>query len=454
MTFTRTRIAWAVGLLLLLAIVTAVLLLPRVLDEERVRAEAERRLTEALGRPVTIGGKVSLDAGTTTRVDASDVTIGGGVAGAPPLLVLGRIQASIETASLLGGAPELGAVRLEAPRLHLHVDRDGRANWSGLGPAPTGDTAPQAGTASGRGTPPKDGGASAAPAWSIASLTIERGELRYTDARSGADFTLQDWHLEAGRVSLPEPFDVATRFEARRAEGTLGRVEFRARVTADAARSQYVLEDVAVDARLARAAGPLPLTLAAERLDYAGATGTAGLRGLRATAAGLALRADGTASELATAPVVDATIVTEPFSPRESMNALGVTAPPMAGPAALERAQVSVRVHVADGVARLSALDARLDDTRLAGTGSVTVAAPRRWTFDLAADRVLADRYAKPAALRDDSPVVLPLEFVRGLDVAGTLRVGELVVAGVTLRDLSIDLGEEARRAPMTEARP
>jgi uncharacterized protein involved in outer membrane biogenesis len=447
MTFTRTRIAWAVGLLLL-AIVAAALLVPRVLDEQRVRAEAERRLTTALGRPVTIGGKVSIDPGTTTRVDASDVTIGGGAAGAPPLLVLGRVQASIETASLLGGAPELGAVRLEAPRFHLHVDLEGRANWSGLGAAPNDGTARDAGDA------PKESGASAAPAWSIESLTIERGELRYTDARSGTDVTLRDWHLQAGRVSLPEPFDVETRFEARRADAPLGRVELRARVTADAAQARYVLENVDVDARLARDAGLLPVTLAAERLDYAGATGVAVLRGLRATAAGLVLRADGTASQLATTPVVDATIATEPFSPRESMNALGLTAPPMAGPAALERAQVSMRVNVADGAARLSALDARLDDTHLTGMGSVTVAAPHRWVIDLVADRVLADRYAKPAALRDESPVVLPLEFVRGLDVAGTLRVAELVVAGVTLRDLVIDLGEEARRAPTAQARP
>lgn len=454
MTFTRTRIAWAVGLLLLLAIAAAALLVPRVLDEQRLRAEAERRLTEALGRPVTIGGEVSIDAGTTTRVDASDVTIGGGAAGMPPLLVLGRVQASIETASLLGGAPELDAVRLEAPRIHLHVDRDGRANWSGLGAAPDGDIAPQAGAAPDAGNASKEGGASAAPAWSIESLTIERGELRYTDERSGADFTLHDWHLKAGRVSLPEPFDVETRFEARRADASLGRVELRARVTADTGQARYVLENVDIDARLARDAGQLPVTLGAQRLDYAGATGTAGLRGLRATAAGLVLRADGTASQLATTPVVDATIATEPFSPRESMNALGVTAPPMAGPGALERAQVSVRVSVADGAARLSSLDARLDDTHLTGTGTATVATPRRWTFDLVADRILADRYAKPAALRDESPVVLPLEFVRGLDVAGTLRVGELVVAGVTLRDLSIDLGEEARRTPAAPARP
>jgi AsmA protein len=436
MTSTRTRIAWAVGLLLLLAVVAAVLLVPRVLDEQRVRAEAERRLTAALGRPVTIGGPVSVDAGTTTRVAASDVSIGGGTAGMPPLLVLGRVQASIETASLLGGAPVLGAVRLEAPRIHLHVDRDGRANWSGLGAAPDG------------------GGASVAPAWSIEGLRIERGELRYTDARSGTDFTLHDWQLEAGRVSLPEPFDVTTRFDARRADTPLGRVELRARVTADARQSRYVLENIGIDARLARQAGPLPVTLAAERLDYAAAAGTAGLRGLRATAAGLALRADGTASQLAATPVVDATIATEPFSPRESMSTLGLTVPPMAGPGALDRAQVGVRVNVAGGAARLSALDARLDDTRLTGTGSVTVAAPHRWTFDLAADRIRADRYAKPAALQDDSPVVLPLELLRGLDVAGTLRVEELVVAGVTLRDLSIDLGEEARRAPAAQARP
>lgn len=441
MTLTRTRIAWTAGVLLLLAMAAAVLLAPRLLGEARIRGEAERRLTAALGVPVTIRGAVRVETGATTRIDARDVTIGGtagargGVgddATAPPLLVLGRVQASVATASLVTGALALGEVRLEAPRFHLHVARDGRTNWSGLGAAGANE----------------DAGAAAPTAWSLDGLTIERGELRYTDARSGTDLSLHDWHLQAGRVALPQPFDVQTRFEARRAGESLGRLQLRGRVTADLAQERHALDAVAVDAELARPAGVLPLSLAVERVEYAGGAGTAAVRGLHATVAGLKLRADAKASQLAAAPVVDATFATEPFAPREVLRALGAAAPPMAGPGALDRAQLGARAVVADGTARLSALDLQLDDTRLTGTATVTTATPHRWTFDLVADRIEADRYRKPAALRDDSPVVLPLEFLRGLDVAGRLRVAELVVAGVTLQDLSIDLGEEARRAP------
>jgi AsmA protein len=435
MTFTRTRIAWTVGVLLLLVIAAAVLLAPRLLGEARIRGEAERRLSEALGRPVTIRGPIRIDAGPKTRIDASDVTIAGGFAGAPPLLVLGRVQASVETASLLTGAPAIGEVRLDAPRIHLHVDRDGRTNWSGLGGGGTGEDA-------------------AAPAtWSVAGLTIERGELRYTDARSGTDLSLHDWQLQAGRVALPEPFDLQTGFDARRGDAPLARVRLRTRVTADPVRDTYALHEADVDAELVREAGALPVTLVVDRLEYQGAAGTAGVRGLRVTTAGLALRVDGTASQLAGPPVVDAALAVEPFAPREVLRALGTAAPPMAGPGALERARLSARVNLRDGEVRISSLDAQLDDTRLTGTATVATAAPHRSIFDLAADRIVADRYLKPATPRDDSPVVLPLEFLRGLDVEGRLQVAELVAGGVTLRGLAIDLGAEARRAPVAAER-
>jgi uncharacterized protein involved in outer membrane biogenesis len=434
MALVRTRIAWTVGVLLLL-LVAAALLLPRLFSEERVRVEVERRLTTALGLPVAIRGPVRVGTGLTTRLDAGEITIGGGVAGAPPLLLLGRIEASAATASLVRGALELGEVRLVEPRFHLHVDRDGRTNWAGLG----------------GGSEP---GGGSARAWSLAGLAIERGELRYTDERDGTDLRLVDWQLQAGRIALPEPFELQTRFAARRADAALATARLQARVTADVPGGRHVLEAFAADVELARAAEPLPMRAAFARLEYVVADDTATLRGLRVDAAGLALRADATVTQLGTAPVVDASLATDPFAPREVLRAFGVETPPMAGPRALDQAQLAGRVTVRDGSARLGTLDARIDDTRLTGDASVTTAAPHRWTVDLAADRIVTDRYLRPSALRDASPVELPLEFLRGLDVTGRLRVGELVAARVTLRDLSLDLAEEARRSPAGGARP
>src|SRR5512139_407406 len=140
----RTRIAWIAGFVLLL-IAAAIVVVPRLLDEARIRAEAERRLTAALGVPVTIRGPVRIRTGAWLEVDVRDVTIAGtrgpDGAAAPPLAVIERIQASVESASLLTGPLRAGEVRVAGPRLHLHVDAAGRGNWEGLGGGPAANEA-------------------------------------------------------------------------------------------------------------------------------------------------------------------------------------------------------------------------------------------------------------------------------------------------------------------------
>jgi AsmA protein len=421
---TRTWIAWAAGSLLLLAVV-AVLVLPRLLDADRVRAEAERRASAALGRPVTIG-RLEFAGGPSLSIDARDVRVGGGLPGAPPLLVAARVRASVAAASLVQGPLEIGAVVVDAPRIRLHVDRDGRGTWEGLGGGAAGSAPP-------------------ARPWRLAGLTVVDGELRYTDARSGADVTIADWQVRTERVALPEPFALTTSFTARRGDAAVARVAIDTKVAADLGAQRYAFDDLRVDADLLRPAGEIAARLAAERVEYSAADGAASVRALDARSLGVNLRADATATQVATNPVVSARLQVAPFEPRAVLKALGVSLPPMAAADALSRAQLAGRLEYRDGIARVADLDATLDATKMTGAASVTASAPRTWSFDLAADRLDADRYLKPARLRDRSPVELPLEFMRGLDASGTLRVGELAAGGVRLRDVTVDLGAAAR---------
>jgi hypothetical protein len=431
----RTWITFVVPLaagLALLAIL-AIAVGPRLVGEARLRAQVERRLTAALGRPVTVRGPVRVTTGVAIDVDVSGVTIQG-------LAEIQRVRASVTAASLVSGPLAIGVVRLDAPTIHLAVDPNGRGSWQGLGGAPD----PQA----------------PARAWTLDGLAIERGTLRYTDARDGTDLALVDWRADVGRVALPAPADVRTAFRVTSRGAALGRAELAARLVAAPAEGRYAIEALAAKGAFDRAGASHAFEVNADRAEYAGAAGTATLRALHARVLGVGIRADGRIESLATAPRVDATFATEPFAPRDVLAAFAVALPPMRGPDAFATASVRGRVSGRLDAPTLDALDATLDDTRLTGRASRVAGrvadanpkararvnatpdagAPTGWRFDLAADRLVVDRYLKPERLHDTSPVRLPLDLLKSLDVAGTLRVGELVASGVRLRNVTVDL--------------
>lgn len=382
----------AAALVLIVAIGAAVV--AHLTDQRRLRAELETRLSAALGLPVAVRGPIVWKVGPPLHVELANLVVGEAAA---PVLAAGRVQLDVELAALLERRIAIGAVRVERPVVRLAVDRAGRGNWEGRASA-----APAPSPSAAADEPPM--------AWTIASLAIVDGALEYGDQRSGAAYAARELALETGRIALPEPVDL--KLAAQLASGTrdYGRATLAARVTADTARST-----LAVDG----------LTVAALGLAVSGAA-----------------RVEREANSAVNAT---ATLATAPFAPRAVLATLGIAAPPMRGPDALGAAEFAAKLRYAANALALDDVAIRLDDTRITGTIAADLA-PRAYRLALAADRIVADRYLKPANPRERTPVVLPLEFLQGLPVSGELRIGELVLGASRLRDVRIDLGNEAGR--------
>lgn len=424
------RLLWA-GAIAGLLLVVAAIVVSLLLDEQRVRHEIEQRLTALVGRPVAVRGAIDYGWVPTIAFELREVEIAGWPDARPatPLLALARVSGSVRAASLVSGRIEIGDVRLEGVRAVLAVDADGRRNWDGLFPdAPATPGAPV--------EPPAR--------WALASLAIVDAEVEYRDARDGTSYAFREARVELGRVELPEPFDLRVGGRAWVGDAERVQLALRGRAALDLEHSRYGLDDVAVSATLVRDR-PVPLELAAQRLEYAsGEGGTAAIRALVANALGARAKLDLAAESLATTPRVSGALAVEPFAPREVAQALAVELPVMTAPDALSRADFAAQVAYGAGVLRLDQLQAGLDDTRLTGDVAV-VLEPRAWRFELAADRIVADRYLKPKKLRDRSPVELPLDFLRGMPATGRLRIGELEIEGTKLKGVTVDLGDVAR---------
>lgn len=126
---------WALGLLAALAGLAASLplLADRFVGPERLRDMVRTALTQALGREVTIGGKVRLTGLPLPGLVLEDLSVADaeGFPG-PPVLTAREVALTIRLVPLLGKVIAPGPITLTGPRLTLKRDASGRGNWEDL----------------------------------------------------------------------------------------------------------------------------------------------------------------------------------------------------------------------------------------------------------------------------------------------------------------------------------
>ena len=171
------RLTWALAALLLVW-ATAWLLVPPI-----VKSQAERQLSERLGRTVTLG---AVDFSPwALRLILSDLAVApaSGAAASAPQFSLARLEVDVDARSLLRLAPVVESLQVDAPKLRLARTADGRYDIDDvlqrLAPRP--------------GNPPGE-----APRFAVYNLAVRDGELLFDD------LPLQRQHrLSALQLTLP-----------------------------------------------------------------------------------------------------------------------------------------------------------------------------------------------------------------------------------------------------------
>lgn len=125
----------------------------------------ETRLTEALGRPTTVG-KVGFEP-FSLRVTVNDLTVAGKTSS--PLFAAHELTADVSAASLWHRAPVLDALRLVQPRIAIARDRDGHYDIDDLIE---------------RAQAPSDG---PPPRFSLNNIEIVDGSIAFDDAAAGRE---------------------------------------------------------------------------------------------------------------------------------------------------------------------------------------------------------------------------------------------------------------------------
>jgi len=216
----------------------------------------------------------------------------------------------------------------------------------------------------------------------------------------------------------------------------------------DSNRLAAVLGDRLPPALPSSALGELALSA---QFAYVPGARTLGLSNLAARAAGLDLQGALSLAGIGDTPSWSGRIEVMPFDPERLLARFDHAAPARTDPTTLRRARGSAQI---DGDAsRATARDLRLvlDDSTITGQLTVGFGEPADYAFDLAIDKLDADRYMPPAAEPPPegaapvaADVALPTEPLKTMSLDGRLAIGDLRIAGLSLQTVAaaIDVGD------------
>lgn len=448
----------AIALVVLIALIgAAVLLVPVFFDPNDYKAQIEAQIEKRLGRDVAIEGNLDVSVFPWLGVEVGPVRVANAPGfGDEPLARAAGAEARVKLLPLLLRRElEMDTLRLDGLALNLARNAKGEANWQGLLKGSEAEAVRRP-AASSTEAPPAEGGrdGQAVGVLALGGIQITDAQVDWDDRAAGSHYMLSQVDLRSGEIVPGQPFDVSAEFDFQvPAQKLSGHAAFSGEVRANPDAAQYQLNDAemtvtakgeglppeGVEARLATALSVdlKQQTLAAPQLAL--------------TVAGVEVRGSVQGKNILDAPAVQGSFQVAEFSPREVLQRLGQEAPVTADPQALSRARASLELAASPKRVKLDKITAQLDASNLTGEATVQNFADPRIAFDLALDGIDLDRYLPPPSKEQEQKTVatptgaaaaaagaLPVETLRGLNLNGALRVGQLTVAGVRAGNLRL----------------
>jgi AsmA protein len=187
--------------------------------------------------------------------------------------------------------------------------------------------------------------------------------------------------------------------------------------------------------------------LQAKALDLDLDAQTLDLPQLQADALGTRVTGSLKGSSMVDAPAIGGPIEVADVSLRELLPRLGIAVPNTKDAAVLKKLHLAGTLAATSKSLAIDKLNLQLDDSTATGSAGITDLDAMAMRFDLAIDRINADRYLEPApagaaataaAKKESPPVQIPTEMLRSLKLRGAIKVGEAVFAGVKFTALQV----------------
>lgn len=349
---------------------------------------------------------------------------------------LEQMRVSLALLPLLSKQVVVDQVQLNGLRVNLVKHRDGRTNFADLlGAEETAAPAPA----------PAPPSAAAAPIkFDIDGVKVSKAAVSWKDEAAGAEYTVSDFNLETGRVApgVPVKFELAAAFTSSEPKMDV-KLQCAGNVTADPPNRSF---SVAVLTALVSAQGPQ--LEAGLNIKLSNVEGSAKALQVREFLITIDAKQAGNAIKGTLSTPIAADLETQLFelpklagefdlaSPALPMKKLKV---PLAG---VVRADLKKQTVDAD-------LITRFDESNIkAKVGMTDFGAPFT-RFDIAIDKLNVDKYLPPTEKRAataepasalQAEQTIDFSAIKKLNLAGSLRIDELVASNVKAQNLRMDV--------------
>lgn len=432
------------GLLVLLVLLAAYLFL--VFDPNDYRDRVAEQVRAQTGRELTIAGDIGLSVFPWLGVRLENASLGNAAGfGEQPFARVAQVEARARLTPLFRGEIEVDRIVLGGLELNLERNAEGRGNWE--------DLVAEAEEPEHERPAAKDPGEAmrAIAGVAVSGIEIESARVSLDDRQGGVRHEVHNLGLRSGEIRAGSRFPLEVGFDVNSTAPELsGRLDLSGQVLLDPDRSRVNVEKL--ELRFAGRGAALPggeidAQLRAD-MDLDLAAGSLEIPALSLQALGVAANGRIQGRDLFAEPRFDGSLDVAEFKPRELMQAIGVDVPKTADPAVLERASLKSTFEAGTKSAMFKAIELQLDDSRVTGEAGLSDLARQAIRFDLSLDAIDVDRYLPPRA-DAPAPAAAPAAAaaagetdasgLRALNLEGKMRIGRLIVSGLTVSDIEIN---------------
>jgi len=393
---------------LVLLCVAAIILVPMLVDLNKYKPVIEKKVSEATGRPFRLGGEIKLSLFPWAGVNLSDLHLGNPEGfKEKDFASVKSFEVRVKVMPLIRKALEVETFVLNTPRIYLHKDSKGRANWEGFGGKAAEKT---------KSPPEAEKTPSGLPlaALAVGEFAVKDGYLVMQDDTSGTRNEVSDINVAFKDVSLDKPigFNISAKMDGKplSVDGMVGPV------------------------------GKMP--------------------GMGPVAFGITVKAFGELAATLKGKVVDAAVSrrfgldleVSPFSPRRLMESLGRKFPlATSDPEVLKK--FSIAMHISGDPSRLNIVNGKmeLDSSKMDFNASLSEFDRPKASFDMGLDDIDLDRYMPPASedKKENRQAKAPegqnkaksdYSALRKHVIAGTFKAGSIKIKGVKAENILFTL--------------
>ncbi|MDO8944058.1 MAG: AsmA family protein, partial [Desulfobacterales bacterium] len=388
--------------------IAALLIIPAFVDVKQFKAPLEKYLGEVSGRPVSVGDDVRLSLFPWAGVSVSDLRLGNTPGFVEKEFALVKsFEVRIRLLPLLARDVQVDRLIVNAPRIFMVKNQDGRVSWDFGGSGP--ETKPPV-------SAPKSapGAMPGLPITSLAvgELSLHNGSVVLIDHGTGSRHEVSGLNILLKDVALDRPvrITISALIDQKpvSAEGRFG----------------------PVGANLGQGAVPLELKVSAFNQ--------------------MNLQLNGSVENLLVAPRVNVTLNVAEFSPRKLMAEIGQALPATADPKVLARLAFTAALQADPNTVALSGGLLSLDDSRLNLTLKVTEFSKPNVAFDLKLDQINIDRDLPlgtetaagppPAAAAGGAGKKTDYAPLHKLILNGSVQIGQLIAHKAKLEDVRMQM--------------